>query len=217
MAKPSWAVGVLGGAFDPVHIGHLRGAMAVLDHLGLQRVDLLPAAQSPLKDSAHLDAVHRLAMLEAAVCDVPGLGIDSRELDRPGPSFTIDSLTAIREESEAGRPIIWIMGSDGLATLPNWSRWEQLLELAHIVVMDRPGAAPMPAAVGLWLERHQASADWLLNHPSGGVLMLQQPLLDIASSAIRELIASGKSPRFLLPEAVMEYIARHDLFAPLAK
>lgn len=121
MAKPSWAIGVLGGAFDPVHIGHLRGAIAVLDHLGLQRVDLLPAAQSPLKGSAHLDAAHRLAMLEAAVCDVPGLGIDSRELDRPGPSFTIDSLTAIREESDASRPIIWIMGSDGLTTLPNWS------------------------------------------------------------------------------------------------
>ena len=216
MVRPSWALGLLGGAFDPVHIGHLRGALAVLDHLGLKRVDLLPAAQSPLKHSACVDSAHRLAMLEIAVSGVPGLGIDARELDRAGPSYTVDTLAAIRQESDAHRPIIWIMGSDGLTSLLRWSRWEQLLELTHVVVMDRPGASPVPREVSQWLDAHRASSDWLLSHPAGGVLMLHQPLLDIASSEIRGLIQRGKNPRFLLPDAVMEYISTHDLFAPPA-
>ena len=206
------ALGVLGGAFDPVHIGHLRGAIAVREHLGLERVDLLPAAQSPLKDTATVTASDRLAMLEAAVRGVPGLGVDARELVRGGPSYTVDTLIELRREVGQARPLIWIVGTDILPALPNWSRWQQLLELAHLVVLKRPGSDSPPLAVTQWLDQHQIDQSALLTSPAGGVMTLDQPVLDIASSDIRALLAAGRDPRFLLPGVVMEYITRHKLF-----
>ena len=106
MNHPQPPLGFLGGAFDPVHIGHLRGAMAVRDTLDLERVDLIPAAQSPLKDQASVDAVHRLAMLERAVAGLPDIAVDARELDRPGPSYTADTLEDLRLEHGAERSIL---------------------------------------------------------------------------------------------------------------
>jgi nicotinate-nucleotide adenylyltransferase len=205
-------LGVLGGAFDPVHIGHLRGAIAVREHLGLERVDLLPAAQSPLKDAATVTAADRLAMLEAAVRGVPGLGIDARELAREGPSYTVDTLIELRREVGQVLPLIWIVGTDILPSLPRWSRWQQLLELAHLVILERPGADSPPLAVTQWLDQHRIDQNALLTSAAGGVMTLDQPVLDIASSDIRALLAAGRDPRFLLPDVVMEYIKRHKLF-----
>ena len=206
------ALGVLGGAFDPVHIGHLRGAIAVREHLGLERVDLLPAAQSPLKDTATVTAADRLAMLEAAVRGVPGLGVDARELARKGPSYTVDTLIELRREVGQAMPLIWIVGKDILPALPKWSRWQQLLELAHLVILERPGSDSPPLAVTQWLDQHRIDQNTLLTSASGGVMTLDQPVLDIASSDIRTLLAAGRDPRFLLPDVVMEYIKRHKLF-----
>ena len=206
------ALGVLGGAFDPVHIGHLRGAIAVREHLGLERVDLLPAAQSPLKGAATVTAADRLAMLEAAVLNVPGLGVDARELAREGPSYTVDTLIELRGEVGQARPLIWIVGRDILPALPKWSRWQELLELAHLVILERPGANSPPLAVTQWLDQHRIDQNALLTTAAGGVMTLDQPVLDIASSDIRALLAAGRDPRFLLPEVVMEYIKRHKLF-----
>ena len=206
------ALGVLGGAFDPVHIGHLRGAIAVREHLGLERVDLLPAAQSPLKGAATVTAADRLAMLEAAVLNVPGLGVDARELAREGPSYTVDTLIELRGEVGQARPLIWIVGTDILPALPKWSRWQELLELAHLVILERPGADSPPLAVTQWLDQHRIDQNALLTTAAGGVMTLDQPVLDIASSDIRALLAAGRDTRFLLPEVVMEYIKRHKLF-----
>ena len=206
------ALGVLGGAFDPVHIGHLRGAIAVREHLGLERVNLLPAAQSPLKGAATVTAAYRLAMLEAAVRGVPGLGVDARELDREGPSYTVDTLIELRSEVGQAQPLIWIVGTDILPALPKWSRWRQLLELAHLVILERPGSDSPPPAVTQWLDQHRIDQNALLTSAAGGVMTLDQPVLDIASSDIRALLAAGRDPRFLLPDVVMEYIKRHQLF-----
>ena len=206
------ALGVLGGAFDPVHIGHLRGAIAVREHLGLERVDLLPAAQSPLKDTATVTAADRLAMLEAAVRGVPGLGVDARELARKGPSYTVDTLIELRREVGQAMPLIWIVGTDILPALPKWSRWQQLLELAHLVILERPGSDSPPLAVTQWLDQHRIDQNALLTSAAGGVMTLDQPVLDIASSDIRTLLAAGRDPRFLLPDVVMEYITQHKLF-----
>ncbi len=205
------ALGVLGGAFDPVHIGHLRGAIAVREHLGLERVDLLPAAQSPLKDTATVTAADRLAMLEAAVRGVPGLGVDARELAREGPSYTVDTLIELRREVGQALPLIWIVGTDILPALPKWSRWQQLLELAHLVILERPGSYSPPLAVTQWLDQHRIDQNALLMSAAGGVMTLDQPVLDIASSDIRTLLAAGRDPRFLLPDVVMEYITQHKL------
>ena len=213
MNNPQLPLGFLGGAFDPVHIGHLRGAMAVRDALDLERVDLIPAAQSPLKDQATVDAAHRLAMLELAVADLQGIAVDARELGRPGPSYTVDTLEGLRHEYGAERPLVWIMGADILSTLPRWSRWRALLDFAHVVVIGRPDAEPHPSEVSDWLSKHKVDKAGLLSRPGGGVFSLAQPLLDISSSDIRTMIAEGRDPRFLLPEGVMEYISNHALFS----
>ena len=213
MNNPQPPLGFLGGAFDPVHIGHLRGAMAVRDTLNLERVDLIPAAQSPLKDQASIDAVHRLAMLERAVADLPGIAVDARELDRPGPSYTADTLEDLRREHGAERPLVWIIGADILASLPQWSRWRELLELAHLVVMGRPDAEPHSPEVSAWLAENKIDEAGLLAQPGGGVFTLAQPLLEISSSEIRAMLAAGRDPRFLLPDGVMEYISDHALFS----
>lgn len=213
MNNPQLPLGFLGGAFDPVHIGHLRGAMAVRDTLNLERVDLIPAAQSPLKDQATVDAAHRLAMLDLAVADLKGVAVDARELGRPGPSYTVDTLEGLRHEYGAERPLVWIMGADILSTLPRWSRWRALLDFAHVVVIGRPDAEPHPSEVSDWLSKHKVDKAGLLSRPGGGVFSLAQPLLDISSSDIRTMIAEGRDPRFLLPEGVMEYISNHALFS----
>lgn len=213
MNNPQLPLGFLGGAFDPVHIGHLRGAMAVRDTLNLERVDLIPAAQSPLKDQATVDAAHRLAMLDLAVADLKGVAVDARELGRPGPSYTVDTLEGLRHEYGAERPLVWIMGADILSTLPRWSRWRALLDFAHVVVIGRPDAEPHPSEVSDWLSKHKVDKAGLLSRPGGGVFSLAQPLLDISSSDIRMMIAEGRDPRFLLPEGVMEYISNHALFS----
>ena len=213
MNNPQLPLGFLGGAFDPVHIGHLRGAMAVRDTLNLERVDLIPAAQSPLKDQATVDAAHRLAMLDLAVADLKGVAVDARELGRPGPSYTVDTLEGLRHEYGAERPLVWIMGADILSTLPRWSRWRALLDFAHVVVIGRPDAEPHPSEVSDWLSKHKVDKGGLLSRPGGGVFSLAQPLLDISSSDIRTMIAEGRDPRFLLPEGVMEYISNHALFS----
>ena len=205
-------LGLLGGAFDPVHIGHLRGAIAVREELQLERVDFIPAAQSPLKGGAALTAEHRLAMLQLAVRGVPGLDVDARELERPGPSYTVDTLKALRAEYGAARPLLWIVGSDILTTLSQWSRWRELLDHAHLVVMARPGASDPEDEVKKWIESHRIEGNLAVTQPAGGVVLVRQPLLDIASSQIRALIAEGRDTRFLMPDAVMEYIERHTLF-----
>lgn len=205
-------LGLLGGAFDPVHIGHLRGAIAVREELQLERVDFIPAAQSPLKGGAALTAEHRLAMLQLAVRGVPGLDVDARELERPGPSYTVDTLKALRAEYGAARPLLWIVGSDILTTLSQWSRWRELLDHAHLVVMARPGASDPEDEVKKWIASHQMEGNLAVTQPAGGVVLVRQPLLDIASSQIRALIAEGRDTRFLMPDAVMEYIERHTLF-----
>ena len=213
MKNPQLPLGFLGGAFDPVHIGHLRGAMAVRDALDLERVDLIPAAQSPLKDQATVDAAHRLAMLELAVADLQGIAVDARELGRPGPSYTVDTLEGLRHQCGAERPLVWIMGADILATLPRWSRWRALLDFAHVVVIGRPDAEPHPSEVSDWLREHKVDKASLVSRPGGGVFTLAQPLLGISSSDIRTMIAEGRDPRFLLPDGVMEYISNHALFS----
>ena len=206
-------LGFLGGAFDPVHIGHLRGAIAVREWLDLERVDLIPAAQSPLKDAATVSASHRLAMLCLAVAEEPGLSVDGRELDRPGPSYTVETLQSLRQELGSQRALFWIIGADNLATLPKWSRWQQLLDFVHLVVIDRSGVRPPSEEVALWLDQHRDEAAALRSRPHGGVITLKQPRLDIASSDIRSMIAAGRDPRFLIPDSVMEYISQHVLFS----
>lgn len=208
-------IGVLGGTFDPIHFGHLRSALELLEALGLAEVRLIPCGHPPHRAPPRAPASARLAMLELAVAGQPGLRVDSRELERPGPSYMVDTLASLREE-QGSVPLCLILGSDAFLGLPGWHRWQELVRLAHLVVMHRPGwelddhlAAPLAQLVET---RRVHAAAALAAQPAGSILLVPVTPLDISATAIRHLIAAGRSPRYLLPDAVWEHIRAHGLY-----
>ena len=211
MSEP---IGLFGGAFDPVHRGHIEGALAALHSLNLARIDFLPAAQSPLKSGAVASAQHRLAMLKRAIAGKHGLAVDPRELNRPGPSYTIDTLAELRREHGPEQSLVWIVGSDILASLSQWKRWRELIELAHLVILDRPRSPAWDTSVQAWLEHHSHPESWLREKPAGSVQWLHQPPVDISSSEIRAALKPGGKVGSLLCAEVIEYIAEHELYDP---
>lgn len=203
------AIGILGGTFDPVHCGHLRLALEMLERLELSSVRLVPAPNPRLRDPPQLDAERRVELLELAVADVPGLEVDTQELDRTGPTYTVDTLESLRDEL-GNAPLCLIVGMDAFRRLDGWHRWPELAELAHIVVARRPGwSTPDSGPVADLLERRVCKrvAD-LHAAPSGRVMLCDTPWLDISATRVRALIAEGRNIRFLVPDNVMEQIER---------
>jgi nicotinate-nucleotide adenylyltransferase len=209
-------VGVFGGTFDPIHFGHLRPALELYEQLGLQRVHIIPCAVPPHRPQPHASAEQRLAMLELALTGQPELVIDTRELERSGPSYMADTLASLREEV-GETPLCLLLGVDAFLGLPGWKRWEQLLELAHIVVAHRPGwqlqQENMPQALrqalsSRWLE----SASQLRECPAGRVWLQGVTQLAISATDIRERIAAGYSANYLLPATVWQYIQQQGLY-----
>ncbi len=213
-------VALLGGTFDPVHLGHLGLADDARRALGIPEVRLMPAGDPPHRAAPGASAAHRLAMLRLAIERRPGLVIDDRELRRQGKSYTVLTLEELRVESER-RPIVLILGADAFRGLPTWHRWRELLALAHIAVAARPrdpfDAALPDALVPLWRDRRAADAAELLASPAGRILVVTIVPRDISASAIRAAVARGgadaERARALLPPAVWDYIAEHRLYA----
>lgn len=207
------AVGVLGGTFNPVHVGHLRAAIECRDLLGLDTISLLPASLPPLKAIPGVDAEHRARMLDLAVAGIAGLEVDRRELEREGPSYTIDTLSELRAELGPERPMVFIMGADALANLHLWHSWQDLLNVAHIAVLARPLRA-LQAGPGVesWLHKHRVEPAQLTTRPFGCLAQLEQPTFDVSSTRLRQALQTGANVRFLLPEPVLEYIDSHGLY-----
>ncbi len=207
-------IGILGGTFDPVHHGHLRCAQELLQDLPLDEVRLIPCHIPPHRDAPQASARQRVRMLQAAVEDAPGLRVDDRELSREGPSYTVDTLQDLRDQFGA-KSLCLIVGMDAFSALDTWHRWRELIDLAHIVVAHRPGwQTPRTGAVAELVDRHAAhSAAELRAQPAGRILPWPITALDISASAIRSLFAAGKSPRFLMPDAVARIIAAEALYA----
>lgn len=214
--KSGFAVGILGGTFDPIHFGHLRPALELMETLGLAEVRLIPCGRPPHRNPPRASAAARLAMLQLAVAGQPGLRVDARELERPGPSYMVDTLASLRAELGA-TPLCLLLGSDAFLGLPQWHRWQDLLALAHLVVMHRPGwgldeSLPAPLAPLVAARQvHEAAA--LAVQPAGSILLTPVTPLDISATAIRALVAAGRSPRYLLPDAVWDHIRTHGLYA----
>jgi nicotinate-nucleotide adenylyltransferase len=207
-------IGVMGGSFNPVHCGHLRVARDVKATLKLDRMALMPAAQSPFKGVHSVSAEHRAAMLELAVATHPELDLDLRELSRKGPSYTIDSLEALRQEQGSQDSLYFIMGDDLLPSLTRWSRWQEILHYAHVVVVSRPGVFPaVPATVKKWWNHHEMSLEALGQSPCGGVSRVECSLVNTSSTAIRAAIELGSLVSEVLPDPVIEYITQHKLYA----
>lgn len=216
MSAPATRIGLLGGTFDPVHFAHLRVAVELRERLGLDRVDFLPNHRPVHRGRPGAAATQRLAMLELALEGVSGLGIDLRELRRETRSFTVDTLRGWCEAHGPQVPVFFL-GTDAFANFDSWQDWETILELAHLVVMDRPGAERSAFATRLLAER-SGSADRPvgdargLDIRAGRIDLVDVTQLDISATAIREHVAAGRDTRFLLPEAVRAYMYRHGLY-----
>ena len=209
---------VFGGTFNPVHYGHLRSALELVEKLGLDELRLMPCAVPPHREQPGCSAQHRAAMVELAVAGEPRLSCDRRELQRDGnsdsPSYTYDSLAELRAELGGKRALCMVVGCDAVRDIGSWHRWRELLDLAHIVVIARPGwSLPADGEVGSWLRDHAMDAvPNLCERPAGGILTQELRPLDISSTEIRELLASGRSARYLMPQSVLEYIQAHGLY-----
>lgn len=201
-------IGIFGGTFDPIHVGHLQTATELLEQLGLAEVRFVPCRVPPHHKSPMASAEVRLRMLQAAVDGTPGFIIDERELRRAGPSYSVDTLESMRSEF-AGRPLGLIVGMDAFTTLASWHRWEDLFGLAHIIVVHRPSAeVPGAGALGALLdERRVRDAADLDRSPAGGILLHAVTQLDISSTDIRGRVHRGASPRYLVTEPVADIIA----------
>ncbi|MFC7519192.1 nicotinate-nucleotide adenylyltransferase [Xanthomonas populi] len=208
-----------GGTFDPIHLGHLAIACAARDELGA-RVHLVPAADPPHRCAPGATAAQRARMLELALADMPGLGLDTRELRRASrggpPSYTVDTLRELRHALGAATPIAWLLGADAFVGLSSWHRWEALFELAHFVVAERPGVpldlADVPQLAEAVQGRWAAGASELGITPAGRLWRLHQPLRGESASAVRSCIATGGDWQALVPQSVAAFIARECLY-----
>lgn len=209
-----------GGTFDPVHLGHLAIARAAHDELQAT-VHLVPAADPPHRPAPGATAQQRSWMLRCALADAPGLRLDLRELERaarhPGvPSYSVDTLEALRAEHGQAQPLAWLIGADSLLSLASWHRWQDLFSLAHFVVAERPGSAlpdRLEGTLGQVLEgRWTEQVHDLRSAPAGRIFRLRQPLRPESASEVRQAVASGAPWRHLVPPAVADYIQAQQLY-----
>jgi len=204
-------LGILGGTFDPIHYGHLRPADEVRRRVGLAQVHLIPANQPPHRAAPRVSAMHRLRMVELAVAEFPELVADGRELARPGPSYTVDTLRALRTEV-GDRPLCLLIGADTFMDLESWHEWQAIPELAHLLVMQRPAYAMdvWPA----WAKaRRRDEPATLSTCPAGIVQWVAVSPVDISATAVRARLRRGESVGDDVPVPVIEYIRTHDLYS----
>jgi nicotinate-nucleotide adenylyltransferase len=199
-------VGVLGGTFDPPHLGHLILAQEALQALGLAKVLFAPAGEPWRKAGRELSPRgQRLAMVRLAVEGNPGLAVSTAEVDRPGPSYTAETLGELREQLGLETELFFIMGADSLADFPHWHEPQRILELAHLAVAER---APLGGE-----ELGEGIPEDLADNLRERVVWLRMPIIAISASAVRERVRRGLSIRYWVPEAVAEYIRDHGLYA----
>jgi nicotinate-nucleotide adenylyltransferase len=206
-------IGILGGTFDPVHFGHLRPALEIQQSLELVEVRLIPCHLPPHRSPPVASSAMRVRLLEAAVRNYPQLRVDRRELGREGPSYTFDTLASLREELPGGT-LCLLIGMDAFRELPTWHRWNELIELCHMVVMTRPGSdVPQQGKLGDFIQGHQVQdAAHLRDRQNGGLLFQPVTQLEISASRIRSLLGAGRSAGFLLPETVIDLIRQEGLY-----
>lgn len=195
-------LGVYGGTFDPPHLGHLILAETAADSLGLDLVLFVPAADPPHKAAQDIRSpvAHRVAMVEQAIAGNRRFALSRVDVDRPGPHYTVDMLRLLRTEYPRSE-LVLLIGADSLRDLPTWSRPDELITLATLGVMPRPGVGPDVAA----LEQRIPGVDWRIR-------WIDAPLIDVAATDLAQRIAEGRSVRYQLPDAVCDYIQEHSLY-----
>ncbi len=197
-------IGVLGGTFDPVHLGHIMMAGEAIKVMGIAEVLLVPAGQpmSKNKDNLITTAEHRLEMLRLAIEGKPELKISTIEMDRPGPSYTVDTLTELKKRYAVGDEIYFILGWDSLEYLHQWHQPDKIIKSCTLVAIPRPG----------YDRPNLNEMEKIVPGITSRVVFLEKPRVDISASAVRELAARGKPIGHLVPDAVADYIQKHELY-----
>jgi len=206
---------LFGGTFDPIHYGHLWPVEALAAEVGLDRVTLLPNHVPPHRPQPEANAKQRLKMVELAITGNPLFTVDYRELHRTTPSYTIETLEAVREERGMAPPLAFIIGQDALLTLHKWHRWQSLLDLCHLLVLARPGYNHLLDTPELqqWLEHHRVTDATLLSQqPYGYIYLANTPELEISATEIRQRRYQGLNCNYLLPRSVQHYIELQGLY-----
>ncbi len=212
-------IGIFGGTFDPIHFGHLRLAQEALTGLSLQQIRFIPAGQPPHRSAPQVAAAARLDMVRLACADNPDFAVDEREVLRAAPSYTVDTLTALRAEVGAEQALCLLLGADAYLGLTTWHRWQELFSLVHLVVAHRPGFPQLawtehmpPDLLQEHAARYTENPNDLASAPAGRIHALAITALDISASRIRADLRRGASPRYLLPAAVLNYISTRKLY-----
>jgi len=194
-------IGILGGTFDPVHIGHLIGAQAAADQLGLDRVFFVPAAQPPHKSTVPIsEAAHRVAMLELALADNERFEISLDEIERGGASYTIDTIRRFRETLKPQDELFFILGADNLVDFTTWKNWQDICRDSRVVSLKREGFGRQRYRIPEPLQKEE-------------IIWVEMPLIGISATDIRARVAAGASIRYRVPQTVAEYIESHGLYS----
>tara|TARA_R110000868_G_scaffold410505_4_gene698840 strand:- start:84842 stop:85471 length:630 start_codon:yes stop_codon:yes gene_type:complete len=207
-------IGILGGSFDPIHHGHLAIGRFVFDSLKLSELRFLPCGQHAFAKPLRASKEHRLGMLLAAIEGERGFTIDFRELERSGQSLTIESLREMRDEVGADEPLCFVLGVDAFVEFDRWHEWQAILDVCHLVVMQRPDynmqlSAPLQA----FLDNHLSNdINELTNSPAGKILLLDNPLHDDSSTQVREALTNHSNIVEFVPKKVADYIDAHGLY-----
>jgi len=207
-------IGILGGTFDPIHVGHLALGRAARAALSLDEVRLLPTGSSWQKSGVVASAQQRLRMASLAVAGEPGFLVDDREVRRSGPSYTVDTLAEMRSELGAQPALVLLLGSDQLLNLASWHRWADLLSFAHIACTQRERVTleRLPLPVEEMVRAH--GRDALPDEPAGAVVFFGMPPVPVSATTLRARLAAGERPHELVPPAVLDYIDLHQLYGP---
>ena len=213
-------IGILGGTFDPIHYGHLRLAEELGERLRLEEVRLFPSGTPPHRSAPAVTADHRLAMTRLAAAGNARFAVDDRELRRAGPGYTFDTLKELRADLGDARPLALLLGADAFLEFATWHRWREIFGLAHVAVAHRPGfpverwAERMPEPLAREYSARLMQQPLAIHlSPAGGVVIVPFTALEISATAIRDMLHAGASPRYLLPDAVLDYIRSHGLYS----
>ncbi len=210
MTKPPRRIGILGGTFDPVHFGHLRPALELIENNALDTLHLVPNHRPAHRQSPTATTAQRLKMLSLATESVTGLVVDDREAQRDKPSYTVDTLLELQQEYPQAT-LVFFMGVDAFDQFHSWHRWETILDIAHIVVMERPGASLGEWATTL-IENQQREIGNIHSVNTGAIERQHVTQLAISATEVRKGCKAGRSVRFLLPESVRQYIIEHGIY-----